>query len=1409
MRRAIRIALIVLGAIAGVVFAVLLATLIALRTQWFQRYASAKLATAIEDSTGAKVSIGRLSVSILPLGAEATDIVLRGTEGRGEPPLLRARDVTVTANIRLLLQGKPGIESLVVDQPQLYVRLARDGTTNIPQPKTPQPPTNKSPLQTVIDLAIGHVALNNGLVQFADRKTPFNLRGDNLRAILVYHLTGPSYTGSISLDPVYVQGANGPAFPVNVRVPLEITGGRLSIDDATFDAFHSSLRLQAAVDDLNAPRLSASLSGRLNAAEIARAFQPSLEAQLRNMPMVEVALAGGLTGNRAQIANLRVVCGSSAVTGSGALDDLKNTNGKIRLEGRLAAGELGRLLKLSSKPQGTVVVAANATLAGAGNYVVEGRINGHDLAVSAGGTRLAGVEASSAIEIDPQTLRVKGLRVDALSGTLTAQGEIHRASQAFQFDAALQGFDLRRLARTYASPRFVWDGLLSGPVHAQGSLGPDPERRLLATARLSIAPGHRGIPLGGLIDASYDGPAGTLTFGNSRLSLPSTQLVVSGAMNRQLNIRLTSRNLDDILPALAMAASNPPQQMPVKLAHGLATFDGAVAGTLSDPHVNGHVLVTNFVVQGRRFDRVSADANAAKNGAGVSNLLLKSGRVELQASASVGLENWKPEDRDPVTASASIESSDVGPVLALAGYAGVPVTGALKASAQASNTFGDPHVNAQAALTGGNLRDEPYQRLQAVLSYSGTRLQLHSAQVVLPAGQIDADGVFDHPPGDLKNGRVQFHLASSPILLDRLQTVRKRKPDIGGTIEIGADGAGMLQSSPGQPTFVPQNVMGRLRAHAVESGSPLADVDATATMDGQEVVFNLNSNVAGSNIRGGGTVELAGDYPLNAKATFTPVQLAALQRLLTAPEASKAGSVDGSVEGDLTASGPLLTPQNLKATLNLSKLEMTAAVAAPGKQQTLLVRNEAPVVVNLDHQAVVVQSARFTGPSMRLNIGGTLNLASMETDAHADGDMGLAAIQTLDPDITAGGDILLQAAVKGRLAQPRIDGRLQLRNASLNAIDVSNGLTNANGEVVFSGTQAQIRNFSGQSGGGQITLGGVVRYGGPVLDFRLNAAAHHVRVRPSNSMSAQFNAKLDLAGTTERSLVSGNVTVLDVAMYSHSDVGDLLSQTSSPPSAPAAEGGLLSNMRLDVRIDTAPGVQFESELTQGLQADAHLRLRGSPNRPGLIGRVTADEGTLVFFGSKYTVTEGVVKFSNPTRIEPVVDLGLETKSNGVTVDLAVKGPPDHLQLTYTSDPPMEFSDMVSLLATGRASSTDPVLAAQQPPQPQQNFEQTGASAVLDQGLAAPVSGQLQRLFGVTSLKIDPQIVGPENIPQAQLTLAQQITQNLSFTYIQDLTSSNPEVIRIEWAINPVWSAVATREPDGEFGVDLYYKVQFH
>jgi translocation and assembly module TamB len=244
-----------------------------------------------------------------------------------------------------------------------------------------------------------------------------------------------------------------------------------------------------------------------------------------------------------------------------------------------------------------------------------------------------------------------------------------------------------------------------------------------------------------------------------------------------------------------------------------------------------------------------------------------------------------------------------------------------------------------------------------------------------------------------------------------------------------------------------------------------------------------------------------------------------------------------------------------------------------------------------------------------------------------------------------------------------------------------------------------------------------------------------------------------------------------------------------------------------VQISTSPDIQVQSSLTQDVQIDANLRLRGSASNPALLGRVNITQGRVVFLGTKYTIDGGSIAFYNPVKIAPVLDIDLETKAQGIDITLTISGPSDHLTLIPSSDPPFTYNEIISLLATGRPPSSDPALLSAQSTTPTA-YQQSGPTSLLGSALATPVTGRLQRFFGVSSLKIDPTIPGIDANPQARLTLEQQVTPNITFTYITNVTTSNPQIIQVEWAISKKWSAVALREENGMTGLDFFFKKRF-
>jgi translocation and assembly module TamB len=428
-------------------------------------------------------------------------------------------------------------------------------------------------------------------------------------------------------------------------------------------------------------------------------------------------------------------------------------------------------------------------------------------------------------------------------------------------------------------------------------------------------------------------------------------------------------------------------------------------------------------------------------------------------------------------------------------------------------------------------------------------------------------------------------------------------------------------------------------------------------------------------------------------------------------------------------------------------------------------------------------------------------------DLKVSGRVDLATLQDFDRDVTASGLLLTDATIRGTLDRPQVLGQAQIKAATINYTDIPNGIYNANGVVRFTGSQATIQSLEGESGGGRVALKGFIGYGGEETLFRIHATAKEVRVRYPQGVSTVANADLNLTGTTGRSTLAGTITIVRTGFNPHSDFSSILASSAEPVRTPSPRTGWLSGLHFDVQIETAPDITFQSTLAQDIQIEANIRLRGTATNPSMLGRVNITQGEIVFFGTKYTINQGSVAFYNPVRVEPILNIDLETKARGIDVTLTVSGPLTKLNMTPRSDPPLQFSEIVALLATGRAPTSDPNIVAQQAVSPQ-SWQQMGASALLGQAIANPVAGRLQRFFGVTRLKIDPTLAGVENNPQARLTLEQQITPNITFTYITNVTNSNPLVVQVEWAISPRFSVLAVRDENGWFGLDFLYKKRF-
>lgn len=1357
-----RIGWIVFGSLAAILVLCLAVGIVVLRSDWFHEKVRARIINTIETATGGRAEIGSFRFDWKQLRAEVDRFTLHGNEPADRPPLFRAASVTVGLKIVSLVRRDVDIQYLEVKDPHIYLIVYPDGHTNVPEPKV-KSGTAETPVQTLLNLAVGRFQIQNGLFEVEARgQTPFQASGRNLNAKFRYEAATPLYRGDIAIEPLDLRWKGAEPLPLTVQMQVTLERNRIGVSSARWATGSSHIEFSGAVEDLVSPRATLRYEASASVPDIARIFR------LRNLERGTVQLGGDATW-----------AGSSnyAISGKLHASAVEFRQDPVRFRNFRAEGSL--------RADAKRVDVSGIHLAGETAY---------------GGNWIPVAGNVAAVALHNQDADFRGVSLALLGGDFQGDGAIQSLSR-FRIQGALSGFQARRVVSVYnRRQQLPWDSLISGPVMLEGSLLRSKDLR--ASVKLTLAPVPGGPAVWGEVNATYDARADTLDLGTSILNLPSSRAVVSGAIGRQLRVHLESRNLEDFLPALGESSAS----LPVKLENGSVLFDGTVTGKPENPQIAGRLGLQRFAYSGHLFDSLQAGIQASPQNARLENAVLTHGMLRAEFQAALGFEDWKPNEASPITATGAVRNAPWSELATLLDQKNLAASGTVSASGQVAGTIGNPQAAGDLEVVKGSLQSQTFDRLRAHLSYTNRSLQVSSGQLAAGSTQVRFDGAFDHPPEDFRTGRLRFQAQSDAVPLDQIRALRDSYPGVAGTLQFSARGAADLSPTGYRLIDLDADATG----HGLQlTGSRLVDAHLTAHSQNAVLRVSLDSEVADSMLKGQGEWRLEGDYPGNAQLTFSKVDLAELRAWLAPGKSVGAADFRGVTEGTLRIDGPLLKPQLLKAELRLPTLELSPAhTTARAPANSLTLRNSGPIVATIANSVVTIQNAHLVGRSTDVTVGGRVLLQQKNPlDLRATGHADLALLEDFDHDITASGNVNLDAGVRGAFDMPQVTGRLEVQNAALNYTDVPNGLSNANGLILFSGDRATIQNLSGETGGGKVQLTGFAAYSGNNPSFRVHADADGVRVRYPEGVSTVANANLDLTGTGRRSMLSGTITIVRSGFNVRSDFSSLLAKSAEPVKTPSAEPGFLEGLNFDVTIETSPDIQLESSLAQGLAADASLRLRGTPTNPALLGRIHISQGQIVFFGTKYTIDQGSISFYNPVKVEPIVDIDLETRARGIDITLAVTGPLSRLNVTPRSDPPLQFNEIVALLATGKTpTSSNLNLVAQQSVTPQP-FQQS-ASALLGQVITNPVSGRLQRFFGISKLRIDPTLPGITNNPQARLTLEQQVTPDLTFTYITNVSNANPQVVSVEWSVSKQFSVLAVREENGLFGLDFFYKRRF-
>jgi len=386
----------------------------------------------------------------------------------------------------------------------------------------------------------------------------------------------------------------------------------------------------------------------------------------------------------------------------------------------------------------------------------------------------------------------------------------------------------------------------------------------------------------------------------------------------------------------------------------------------------------------------------------------------------------------------------------------------------------------------------------------------------------------------------------------------------------------------------------------------------------------------------------------------------------------------------------------------------------------------------------------------------------------------------------------LDIRTAGFVGNPQLQGQIQLQNIALATEAAPLGVSKLNGTLDVGPERVQISSLQGEVGGGQVSAAGSITYR-PSLQFNVALKGESVRLRYPEGLRTVLDSNVDLIGNMQASTLKGRVLIDGLSFTPEFDLATFGDQFSGNTAAPA-QPGFADTVGLQVAVQSKDNLSATSSQVS-LEGSANLNVTGTLANPVITGRTDLTSGELFYRNARYELQRGVITFEDPNRTRPVLNVAVATTVEQYHLTLSLRGPFEKLTTAYMSDPPLATADIINLIARGKTTSESAASS------------QSTDSMIASQA-ASQVSGNIQKLAGISNLTIDPTLGGNNQNPSARVAMQQRVTKNFLFTFSTDVTQPGNEVVQGNYQINKRWSVSVARDQAGGVSIDGRFHTKF-
>ena len=391
----------------------------------------------------------------------------------------------------------------------------------------------------------------------------------------------------------------------------------------------------------------------------------------------------------------------------------------------------------------------------------------------------------------------------------------------------------------------------------------------------------------------------------------------------------------------------------------------------------------------------------------------------------------------------------------------------------------------------------------------------------------------------------------------------------------------------------------------------------------------------------------------------------------------------------------------------------------------------------------------------------------------------------------------LDMTIKGQADDPRLDGFVDIKNASFDVPATGSRYRNGTAHVTFVPEAVKIESFHLEdSKGNPIELTGTAGTRAlHVGDLGFEVSATRFEVLHNQLGDLVLNGVVTVTGTLAAPSISGDLAVERASL----DVGALLLRLQRPyavvsadnptgpnPSLPGVSG-IWDNLSLRLRllatsnlVVRGENMHLSREATSGIgdinvAFGGDLSIRKAPHEEiQVAGTLQTVRGSYTYQGRRFTIErDGTLRFLGEKSVDPLLSITATRTVSGVLIRAALRGQASAPELELTSTPSLDESDILSLLLFNQPVNE---LATAQ-----RNELALQAATLASGFVVSPAVSAMGEKLGLDFLQLEP--VGAAGTASFRLSAGREIWKGLFLTYSREFSSDPYNELLAEYELS--------------------------